>query len=371
MRGAAARRAGSLGAILLLCVAGLGVRLGYVQAVRAESYAEEARQQRVRQIDLPARRGTIYDRLGGELAVSVPARTVYADPRAIADPAEAARQISEILGASSSEVEEELRKDRTFVYLARRIGVVTAERIESLRLPGIGILEEPRRVYPSESLAANVVGFIGTDQEGLGGMEYAFDKLLGGKPGHRVLEQDPRGRRIPQGIFVEEPPVAGSDILLTLHPDVQHRAEQALRDGVERTGAEGGMITVLEPRSGEILAMASSPTYDPNLIGEFEEIETRNRVVTQAFEPGSVNKIVTAAAALTEGAVEQSEVIEVPSVIRIADHEFMEEAGARPLDIRGILAESSNLGTIRIAQRLGSDTLRDYFSRLHAAARAA
>ena len=359
------RRAAVLGAALLLCMAAIGVRLTHVQVVRADSYAEEARRQHVRKIELPARRGTIYDRTGGELAVSVPARTIYANPRFVVDPAATARKIAPHLKRDASAVEADLRKDTGFVYLARRIGLVTTKKIEKLGLPGIGVLDEPRRLYPGGTLASAVVGFIGTDQKGLAGLEYGYQELLGGRPGFRVLEQDPRGRRIPQGLFSEVPPVGGSDLRLTLHPDLQMSGERALARAVEKTKANGGMLVALDPRTGEILAMVSDPSYDPNAITKIDPKRTHNRVVTEAFEPGSVSKIVTAAAALNEGVIKPDEKIYVPGALRIGDKTFIEERlSPGSYDLRHIISRSSNLGTIRIAQMLGPDRLEQYMSRL-------
>jgi cell division protein FtsI (penicillin-binding protein 3) len=357
------RRAGTLGAALLLCLVLIGVRLTYVQAVRSEQYTEEARRQHVRKIDLPARRGAIYDRNGGELAVSIPARTVYANPKHVSDPAASARTLSPLIGRSAAEIEVDLRKDRPFVYLARRIGVVTTRKISALRLAGIGVLDEPRRLYPGGTLAAGLIGFIGTDQHGLAGVEYGYEQLLGGRAGYRVLEQDPRGRRIPHGRFAEVPPQPGSDLILTIEPDIQLAAEQALESAIKRTNAKGAMLVALDPRSGEILAMANSPSFDPNLLGSIDPATTRNKVVTDGFEPGSVNKIITAAAVLNEKLFGPGESIWVPSQVKIGDKVFKEKLGARSLDLRGILAQSSNLGTIRLAQKLSPARLESYFHR--------
>ncbi len=363
MTRAALRRAGTLGAALLLCLAAVGVRLTYVQAVRSEQYTAEARRQHVRKIELPARRGAIYDRQGGELAVSIPARTVYANPRHVVDPAMTARKLAPLLSRSAHEIESDLRQDRTFVYLARRIGVVTTKKINALGLAGIGVLDEPRRLYPGGNLAAGVVGFIGTDQRGLAGLEYGYEELLGGRPGYRVLEQDPQGRRIPQGQFAEVPPAPGSDLVLTLHPDLQLAAEQAMSRAIEKTGAKGGMFVAMDPRSGEILAMASMPTYDPNLVGDIDPAATRNKVVTDAFEPGSVNKVIAASAALNEKLFGANERMWVPAQMKIGDKVFTEKRGARSLDLRGILSQSSNLGSIRLAQEISAKRLESYFQR--------
>ncbi len=363
MTRSALRRAGTLGAALLICLSLVGVRLTYVQAVRSEQYAEEGRRQRIRKIELPARRGAIYDRLGNELAVSIPARTVYANPHQVKDPAQTARLLAPLLGRSAAALESELRKDRTFVYLARRIGVVSTKKVTALNLTGIGVLDEPRRLYPGGNLAAGVLGFIGTDQRGLAGLEYGYEELLRGTPGHRVLEQDPQGRRIPQGTFAEIPPEPGSDLVLTLHADLQFAAEDSLRRAMERTHANGGTLVAMDPHSGEILAMVSLPTYDPNRIGDIDPSTTKNKVVTDAFEPGSVNKVIAASAVLNEKLFGAQQQMWIPAQMKIGDKVFTEKRGSRSLDLRGILAQSSNLGSIRLAQMLGAARLGSYFHR--------
>jgi cell division protein FtsI (penicillin-binding protein 3) len=359
------RRAVAMGAALLLCMVGIGVRLGYVQTVRAQSYTEEAERQRVRKIELPARRGTILDRNGDPLATSVPARTIYANPRLITDPAATARALSPLLRRDAVGIEQQLRKDTGFVYLGRRLGVVTAEKIERLGLAGIGVLDEARRLYPAGKLASNIVGFIGTDQHGLAGLEYGLDELLAGEAGFRVLEQDPRGRRIPQGMFSEVPPVAGADVVLTIDPDIQLSAERALHSAVETTNANGGVVVALDPSNGEVLAMASNPTFDPNAVRGIDMRTTRTRVVSDSYEPGSINKIVMAAAALSEKIVRPDEKIFVPETLRVGDHTFTDQHNpSGSFDLRWILAHSSNMGTIRIAQMLGPKRLEEYFHRL-------
>src|SRR5436305_8068081 len=200
-----ARRATTLAVALLLAISGVGLRLGYVQGMRADAYAAEARAQRVRKIELPARRGTIFDRRGGELAVSIPARTIYANPKEITDAAGTAHKLAAVLGTDPYPIEQNLRRQAAFVYVARRIGVVVADRIQKLNLGGIGILDEPRRLYPDGTLGPNILGFVGTDQNGLSGLEYGYDQLLTGRPGSRILEEDPQGDRIPAGEFRETP----------------------------------------------------------------------------------------------------------------------------------------------------------------------
>jgi len=359
-----ARRATTLAIALLLAMSGIGLRLGYVQGIRSDAYAAEARAQRVRKIVLPARRGTIFDRNGDELAVSIPARTIYANPKAIKDPAKVAGELAPLLHTDAYSVEQILRRPSPFVYVARRIGVVTAAQIEKLKEPGIGVLDEPRRLYPGGGLAANVLGFIGTDYHGLSGIEYGYDQLLNGTPGWRVLEEDPSGNRIPAGEFREQPPVPGADIKLTLDPDLQLVAERSLAAAVKKTHAKGGMIVALDPRTGEIVAMANNPSFDPNQIGNIDPATIHNRVVTDAYEPGSINKVITASAALAGGIIKPDQKMWIPAGVHIGDAYFPEDrVPDESLDLKGILTNSSNVGTILLAEKVGASTLDDYFKR--------
>jgi cell division protein FtsI (penicillin-binding protein 3) len=364
------RRAAAMGAALLLCMAGIGIRLGYVQGVRAESYTQEARAQRVRKIELAASRGSIFDRTGGQLAVSVPARTIYANPHLLAgakaamSPAAAAESIAPILHRNTADVERLLKKDTGFVYLARRVGIVTANKIKALKIPGVGTLDEPMRLYPGDGLAANVVGFIGTDQKGLSGIEFAYDSLLRGHPGYRILEQDPAGRRIPQGQFTQVDPVPGNNIMLTIDPDLQLSAERALASALETTKAESGTVVAIDPSTGDILAMASAPSFNPNELSTVNSNTMRNRVVTDPYEPGSINKVVMASASLDLGIMKPGQFMYVPETVHIGDHTFSDEHNtAGSFDLQKILAKSSNIGSILLAEKVGAQRMQDYFAK--------
>lgn len=359
------RRAGMLLGVLLLGLIGLVARLTYVQGIRSDEYTDLARRQRVREVTLPARRGAIYDRHGRELAMSVPARTIYANPRVVRDPAAVAARLAPLLDADEGELVRRLRTDRAFVYLARQVPVEVAQEVESLDIVGVDGLDEARRTYPGGSLAATVTGFVGTDGVGLAGLEYAYEDLLGGEDGVRVLEQDPMGRRIPQGVFREDPPVPGSDVVLTIDRDVQHAAERALNGAVEETSAAGGTVVVLDPRSGEVLAMANSPTFDPNDLDGLDPAHTRNRAVTDAFEPGSVSKVVTAAAALELGLVSPQTPFGIPDRIIVAGEDYHDayRHATQTLLFEDIVAQSSNVGTIKVALEVGPQRLSDYLER--------
>jgi len=211
-----------------------------------------------------------------------------------------------------------------------------------------------KRVYPAGTLAAQVLGFVGTDNVGLAGLESGWEKHLGGVPGEEILEQDPHGRPIPHGISHTRAPVPGQDIVLTIDRDIQFQAERALADALTKTGAANGSALVIDPRTGEILAMANAPAFDPT-----KPDEIRNRAVQDAYEPGSVNKLITAAAALTSGVERPSDVLSIPDHLRIADKTFhdFERHKTWKITYADAIARSSNIGTIEVALKLGKQRL--------------
>lgn len=342
--------------LLLMVVAG---RLFYLQAVEANLFEQLGARQRVRAIDLPAKRGTIYDRRMQPLAISVEARAVFANPRVIGDPAVAAASIAPIIGADPAALEARLRQDRGFVYLARKVAPDVADKVVALGFPGVETAEETRRGYPGGTLAGQIVGFAGTDDVGLAGIESGRDAVLRGTPGRHIVERDPYGRPIPQGRNWLREPVPGRSVVLTIDGDMQFAAERALARAVLASGARGGSAVVLEPRSGDVLAMANYPFFDPNEFRTADESRWRNRAVTDVYEPGSVVKAITAAAAIENKAVGLEDPFDVPDHIRIGSKVFKDYRSHKPktLTLPQILAESSNVGTIKVAQRLGRDPL--------------
>ncbi|MGH3441402.1 MAG: peptidoglycan D,D-transpeptidase FtsI family protein [Nitriliruptorales bacterium] len=348
-------------------------RLVSVQVLDAAEYARQGVVQRQRTIELPPRRGRVYDRNGDVLATSVDVATVYADPRAYrpqtredgvavppaADAAEVAAELAPLLETDAAALEEKLRKDAHFVYVARQVPHELGERIAALELPGIGILREPKRVYPGGSLAAQVVGFTDIDGNGLAGLEVAYDRLLKGTAGSLTLEQAPGGLTIPAGGRQILPPVDGSDLVLTLDREIQHVAERAAAAAMERFDAKGAGVVVLEVGTGDVLAMASAPGFDANEPGASDAEDRRNRAVTDSFEPGSVQKAVTAAAAVEEGIATPETTYEVPDRHQVGGKVFSDahEHETEIMTLREILATSSNVGTIKLAQDLGPERL--------------
>jgi len=304
-------------AVLVFGLSAILVRLVQLQVRDAGAYRALAWDQRVRTIDLPASRGSISDRNGQELALSLPAKAVYARPQSVTDPAGEARKVAAALRLPPSAVRAAFRKTDPFVYLARGVDPERAAALEREALPGIGFLPDTKRYYPGGALAPQVLGFVGVDGGGLAGLEQEYQSLLAGRPGHEVVEADPRGVLIPQGENVDVPPVPGADLTLTIDRQIQFRAQASLQAAVKANHAVGGTIVVLNPSTGEILAMADWPWFDPNDFGESSWDAIRNRAVTDAYEPGSVNKIVTAAAALEEGALKLDQRLKVPDYYQL------------------------------------------------------
>lgn len=346
----------------------IGWRLVDVQALQAERYAELGREQRVRRVELAAERGTIFDRDGNELALSVPQQTVWADPRAVTDPAGYARQLAPLLephgdtaAVEGALVERLSKRDAAFVYLRRKVDDGVAAKIAALGLPGVDFVPESKRHYPSD-LAASVIGLVGTDNQGLGGLELQYEKELAGTPGELVVERDPQGRDIPQGVRRYAPPEPGSDLVLTIDHGLQFEAERALADAVDQFGARGGRAIVVDVTTGDVLAMANvSAGHDGAPTGPDAHTE-RNRSVVDVYEPGSTNKVITVAGALEAGLVAPGTGYTVPDHLPIADHVFTDH-DPHPTEtwaVRRILVESSNVGTILIGRTLGKERLDHY-----------
>lgn len=360
-----ARRLRALLAVLVFALVGIAGRVAVLHVRDGDEYVALARDQRVRRVDLPATRGSIYDRKGHELAISLAAKAVYANPQLIEEPIQVAERLAPVLGLRVREVAKALRSDSPFVYVARRVDLDVAERIERMRIRGVGFLEESKRHYPAGELAPQVLGFVGIDDTGLAGLELQYDELLGGKPGTMMVERDPAGRAIPQGLSRIRDPQPGEDLVLTIDRDLEFRAQRALRAAVRANGAEGGTVVVLDPSNGDVLAMVTYPWFDANRFSESSPEVTRNRAVTDMYEPGSVNKVITAAAALEERAISLDQTFDVPDSYQVGDKLFRDVQAHPPqaMTIGDIMERSSNVGTIKVAERLGRDLLATYLTR--------
>jgi cell division protein FtsI (penicillin-binding protein 3) len=370
-RGATTERSGYSGRfslVLVVLVALLLVvsaRLVQIQIIEGPAYAAAAARQRTRDIVLSPERGFILDREGEVLAESVDARTIYAVPTAVVDKEATARALAGILGGSEDAYLEKLGRDSSFVYIARKVDISLAEGVQALGIEGLGLIADSRRVYPSNELACQVLGFVGVDDEGLSGLELYYDRLLAGTPGRMIAERDTRGRPIPGGVTMEEDAVDGKDLVLTIDKDIQYQAQVALAQAVETWGAKAGSVVVMDPTNGEILAMASVPQFNPNRFGEASEDAFRNRSIVDTYEPGSTIKSLTAAAVIDAEIFEPGSMFELPPPIEVGGRTIHESHWRTTVQwsLTQIVTNSSNVGAVKLGMALGEQGLYDYFSR--------
>lgn len=349
----------SLVLIALLLFILLVAKLANLQAMSPDRYREQARDQRISSEILPATRGAIVDRHGDPLVTTVTRKTIYTDPATVPKgqaPAMAA-MLSPLLSVDAAVLQEKLQAPGNFEYLARKVSEETAQAVEALRLPGIYSLDEATRLKPAEDLALSVVGRVDTENEGISGIEAAYDESLTGTPGELVRERSLAGdHTIPSAAQRIEPAVPGSTITLTLDRNLQQVTERAVAEGMSAVWAKAGTAIVMDTASGEILALASLRTDDGT--GTVLN-DDQNRAITTTYDPGSVMKIVTMAGAIETGLVNASTVRQVPTEARFADEIFVDDSRFQPeaMTVTDILARSSNVGTMLLAEDLGAKAL--------------
>lgn len=345
-----------IGGAWSLAIAG---RLYYLQVARYDHYNQKAERQQQRVVTLDPPRGTIYDARGRELAVSVQVDSAYAVPPEVKDPQAAAAAIARAVpGLDVRKLTRQLSSDREFVWVARKLDPPVAQAVRDLSIHGIYFLPEAKRYYPMRELAAQVLGYVGTDNHGLAGLELQYDEQVSGKPGVRTVLRDARRGTVvsPDLSFAEPEP--GKDLYLALDSAVQHIVERELARSVEARGAKWGTAVFLDPATGGVLAMASYPSFDPNHFGDYSPALWRNRAITNVYEPGSTFKIITAAAGLEAGVVRPEDIFDCEmggitlSGIRIRDHKPFGR-----LTFAEVLAKSSNVGVIKASLIIGSDRL--------------
>jgi cell division protein FtsI/penicillin-binding protein 2 len=339
-------------------------RAVWLQAVHARPLDRLARGQHHATIELPAARGSILDRNGVELAIGKQAITVYANPRHIADPRATAIAAGRALRIDPDRLYAKLAdRSRGFVYVARKADPKRAHALKALELTGLGFYPEERRVYPQGTVAAHVLGFAGMDNRGLSGLELALDRTLAGRNGRQTVVRDPFGRTLE--VLSSAPTEEGRNVRLTLDNTLQANAQSVLLRTARRWGAKAATAVVLDPTTGEILAMASEPSFDANRFPQTSRDVQRNRAVTDTYEPGSTLKVVTVAGALSEGLVTPSTQFSLEPKIQVADrviHEAHREETER-MTVAEILSRSSNVGTITLAEQLGRDRLERWVAR--------
>lgn len=337
-------------------------RLVELQGFRASALASEAQGQRLKEIALPAERGAITDAAGNPLAVTVQAYNVTADQTLIADPVAAANAMAPILSVDPAALAARLTGERRFVYVAKDLTPENWQRIADLGLPGILKEGTSKRIYPSGSLAANIVGFVGADGKGLGGLESGMQDVLAGTDGTQTYERGQGGRAIPTAQHTKVEAVGGSTVKLTIDRDIQYAAQKAIAAKVAESRAESGTVVVMDPHTGKILALATAPTFDPNDISKSRSSDLGNRALSDVFEPGSTAKTMTMAAVIDQGAASPTTGFTIPGTLKRGDKVFHDDVahGTWYLTLTGVLAKSSNLGTILASERIGSRAFNQY-----------
>jgi cell division protein FtsI (penicillin-binding protein 3) len=347
-----------LGAILVLWCGVICLRLVYLQIFRYGDFEQRAQRQQQRTTEVAAKRGIIYDRTGRELAMSIAVDSAFAVPTEIPDLAGTISLITRITKADPREVLAKCKSARTFCWVARKADAEIAQRIRSLNLRGIYFQKESKRFYPKREMAAQVLGYVGMDDEGLSGIEREYDEKLRGKPGRMLISVDARRKYFGS---VEKQPEPGENVVLTIDEKIQYIAERELETVMAQSHAESGTIIVENPHTGEILALANRPTFNPNLSREITAERLKNHAVSDVYEPGSTFKIVTVSAALEEKLTRPNELFDcqmgsiVINGMRIRDHKPF---GLLP--VSDIIAKSSDVGAIKIALRLGEDRFYKY-----------
>ena len=352
--------------LFVLWTVSIEARLVYLQVVEHADMMARANRQQLRTVKLPAKRGEIVDRAGRVLAYSVDADTIAADPTEVEDPATVATRVCNALDHCTSQqrevMAERLGSKQQFVYLARQVSPEEARRVKALDLPGVAFYKESRRYYPKKDLAAHVLGYVGLDNVGLGGLESTFDTRIRGREGKMLLQTDARRRAMSSR--EERLPTAGDGLELTIDEYLQFVADRELRQGVAENGASGGTAVILQPYTGEILALANWPTFNPNAFNASDVVARRNRAVQDLYEPGSTFKIVTASAAIEEGLIHTSDQIDCsPGYITFGSRVIRDTHHYGVLPFIDVIAKSSNVGAIKVGMKVGPNRLSQYVSR--------
>ena len=367
----------------------IAVRLVSIQGVSADHYRALGLLQRVSTVSLPGQRGTIFDRSGHELAVSIPQKTIWVDPQQVNDPVGEAAALAPLIGIDAGAIQARLTSSGQFAYLARWVDDAVAAKVSGLHLAGVYTLDEPKRFLPAGALAAPLVGAVGTDNTGLSGLELEYNAELAGHPGQLIEERDPNGVQIPGGLRQYQPAVSGQDLVLTIDEALQAQAEQSLATQIVAAKARGGVAAIMDTRTGELLAVASLTTDPAQMTAAPAKVggqptcaaapavpvgttakagglptcapaaSANAAAFTNVYEPGSVSKLVTISSALENGVVAPSDRFSVADSVHLSDAVF-HDAESHPVEnwtVTDILANSSNVGTITIAQRLGKDRL--------------
>src|SRR5437762_8722845 len=344
--------------ITLLWMTAVFGRLGYLQLFRHSEYMARAQRQQQRVIEITPKRGAIYDRNMHPLAMSIPVDSAFAVPSELGDQQLAARLISGVLGIPREVLEARLSSSRSFVWISRKLPPEKAEAVEALNLKGVYFQEENQRFYPKRDLAAHVLGFVDPDEKGLAGIEYALDREIRGKSEKIIVMADARQRWFDGGEAQRE---RGANVVLTLDEKIQYIAERELAAAIAKTHAIAGTVMVMNPNTGEILALAKWQKFTPNAANAPPADARMNRAVSALYKPGSTFKLITLAAAFDQGITRPEEVFDCENgAVYVAGHRIRDHKPFGLLNVADILAQSSDVGAIKIALRLGAPKFYDY-----------
>ncbi len=342
--------------------AAIGARLYFLQVVHSDDYKQKAERQQQRTLEVSPRRGNIYDRNRNELAVSIKVQSLFAIPEEISDPSAVALQLSSLIRIPEAELVRKLDREKSFVWIKRKLSNAEAELVKKADLPGMYFQTEDQRFYPKRQLAAHVLGYVNIDEQGMGGLEYRYNGSVRGESGRVVVMTDARGRSFNR---MEVAPLPGANLVTTIDENIQYIVEKELQASVASSRPKGMSIIAMDPHSGEILAMANHPSFNPNEYARYTPATWINRAVSHVYEPGSTFKIVTAASALEENVTTPDEVIDCQmGSIVLYGHRIGDAHKYGLLTVRQIMQNSSNVGMIKLGLRVGEERFANYIDRL-------
>jgi cell division protein FtsI (penicillin-binding protein 3) len=326
-----------------------------------DALAATARRQQQVEVDLHVNRGLILDRRGRALAINVDSSSVYGRPYRMESPSEVSEQLATLTGLNYRSVLSSLSSDRNFVWIKRKMETKKADKLKALGLEGVGFIPESKRLYPKGKLASHLIGFVGIDNQPLEGVELKYNEHLRGEVKRVLLSKDAAGIRLSEGVDIQS---RGNGLVLTIDEGLQFIAEKALDDAMTTWSASSAIAVMMDTYSGEVLAMASKPTYDPNHPGQSEIASRRNRAITDPYEPGSTFKVVTAAAALEEGVVEPTTVFDVSKgYIDIGRMRVYDTKKQKKIMFTDVIKTSSNVGTIQVGQLIEKEVFHSYIKK--------
>jgi len=354
------RRLGAVFFIFIFLLLLVSARLFYIQFFKYSYLKNLAKKQHEFLVELEPRRGTIYDRKLRPQALNIAVDSLFADPKSIKNKESAVQQLSAVLRLDPAYLKNRIYRDKSFIWIARKLGSEEAGRVKALNMKGLGFIKESKRCYPNGYLASHTMGFVGLDNSGLEGLESHYEQYLKGEPGWAVFLRDARQKKLdlPEGLVL---PKDGNSLVLTIDEVIQYIAERELDNAFRTFHAKQASIIVMDPRTGQVLALANRPAYDLNEAGKAEPAVRKNHAICDLFEPGSVFKIVTASAAIEEGRVNENDRVFCENGNYRQSNRILHDHTAHGwLTFREVIEQSSNIGTSKVAQKIGPDVLYKY-----------